>query len=112
MSSEVFGLRQRESPSRDRSMRAGKLGKTLNSRELNALVHPYRFVDNYTNLLYLAMEYATLAAIVVPTIAFVHFRQTWGFAWAWNVPVVTLAVVLIGAVQHRIAGLGHEASHY
>lgn len=93
-------------------MRAGKLGKTLNSKELNALVHPYRFVDNHTNLLYLAMEYATLAAIVAPTIAFVHFRQSWGFAWAWNVPVMTLAVVLIGAVQHRIAGLGHEASHY
>jgi fatty acid desaturase len=26
--------------------------------------------------------------------------------------VVTLGVVLIGAIQHRLAGLGHEAAHY
>ena len=36
----------------------------------------------------------------------------WGLARGWDVPVVSLAVVLVGALQHRLAGLGHEASHY
>ena len=30
----------------------------------------------------------------------------------WNVPVFATAIVLVGAIQHRLAGLGHEASHY
>src|SRR5262249_39639630 len=29
-----------------------------------------------------------------------------------NVPVMALAVVLVGVLQHRLAGLGHEAAHY
>src|SRR5688572_17006180 len=93
-------------------MRAKQLGKTLNSKELNALVHPLRFLDNYTNLLYLAMEYATLAAIVVPTIAFCELRASWGLHWGWCVPVLVAAIFLIGAVLHRIGGLGHEGAHY
>ena len=39
-------------------------------------------------------------------------RGQWGLAWAWNVPVFVTAIVLIGALQHRLAGLGHESSHY
>jgi fatty acid desaturase len=94
-------------------MRAKQLGKTLNSRELNALIHPLRFRDNYTNLLCIIGEYVTLAAILVPTIAFCHsYRESWGLAWAWNVPVVGMAVLLVGAIQHRFAGLAHEGAHY
>ena len=33
-------------------------------------------------------------------------------AWAWNIPVVAVALLLIGAVQHRFAGLGHEGAHW
>ncbi|MBI3468773.1 MAG: fatty acid desaturase [Planctomycetes bacterium] len=93
-------------------MRAKQLGKTLNSKELNGLVHPLRFLDNYTNLLCLAMEYATLAAISVPTIAFCELHASWGLHWGWCIPVVIAAIFLNGAVLHRIGGLGHEGSHY
>ncbi|HWA99535.1 MAG TPA: fatty acid desaturase [Pirellulales bacterium] len=93
-------------------MRAKQLGKTLNSRDLNALVHPLRYRDNYTNLLYLAADYATLAAILVPAIAFCHYRADWGIAWWWTVPVVAVTVMLVGVVQHRFAGLAHEGAHY
>ena len=90
---------------------AKQLGKTLNSRELNALIHPLRYRDNHTNLLYIAGEYLTLAAILVPSIAFVHLPG-WGLPWVADIPVYLLAVLLVGVVQHRFAGLGHEGSHY
>lgn len=93
-------------------MRAKALGKSLNSRELNALIHPLRYLDNRTNLTYLALDYLTIIGTLAATITFCHQRAAWGIAWYWTIPVVTLAVALIGAGQHRLAGLGHEAAHY
>ncbi len=71
-----------------------------------------RQVDNVTNLGYLAFEYLCLAAVVGGAIAFGESRASWGIPWAWNVPVFAVAVILIGGLMHRLAGLGHEASHY
>jgi fatty acid desaturase len=75
-----------------------------------------RAVDNVTNLGYVAFEYLCLAAVLGGTIAFCESRAAWGLAWGlawgWNVPVVALAVVLVGGLQHRLAGLGHESAHY
>src|SRR4029077_991617 len=92
------------------SMRAKQLGKTLNGRELNALIQPLRQIDNHTNLFYVLVDYLTLAAVIGATIVFCERRGPWGLSWAWNVPVVTLAALLIGAVQHRFAGLAHEGA--
>jgi fatty acid desaturase len=71
-----------------------------------------RQVDNHTNLLFLALEYLSLASVVCVAVVFAENRQSWGFSWSWNVPVFAIAVVLIGGIQHRLAGLGHESSHY
>jgi fatty acid desaturase len=71
-----------------------------------------RRVDNFTNLYYLLFEYACLATIVATAVVFAESRAAWGLGWWWNVPVFATAIVLIGAIQHRLAGLGHEASHY
>jgi fatty acid desaturase len=79
---------------------------------LQQQIRPLRRVDNLTNLAFLAVEYLTLAAVVGAAIAFAELRGGWGLGWAWNVPVFAVAIVLIGAIQHRLAGLGHEASHY
>lgn len=87
-------------------------GPTFNEPALAAEIMRLRAVDNVTNLAYLAMEYLCLAAVIGGTILFCEYRGTWGLAWAWNIPVVALAVVLVGAGQHRLAGLGHEAAHY
>lgn len=81
-------------------------------RRLNALIRPFRQLDNYTNFFYLGADYLTLIAVLVATIAFCHNHAAWGFDWYWTIPVVALAVGLIGAVQHRLAGLGHEGAHY
>lgn len=93
-------------------MRAKQLGKTLNSRELNALIHPLRYLNNYVNAFYLAADYLTLIAVVAGTITFCEMRGSWGLSWVWDIPVVALAILLVGAVQHRFAGLGHEGAHW
>ena len=54
----------------------------------------------------------SLALVVAAAVVFAEYRASWGLAWAWNVPVFAAAIVLVGAIQHRLAGLGHEASHY
>ncbi|WP_419192733.1 fatty acid desaturase family protein [Kolteria novifilia] len=84
----------------------------LKSRELHRRIAPLREPDNITNFGYLLVDYLTLAAIVLFTIAFHENRIVHGMHWLWDVPVVLLAIVAIGGVQHRFAGLGHEASHY
>ena len=71
-----------------------------------------RQVDNHTNLLFLALEYLSLAIVIGGAIVFAEYRQSWGLPWFWNVPVFAIAIVLIGGIQHRLAGLGHESSHY
>ena len=71
-----------------------------------------RRVDDYTNLLFLAFEYGCLALVVAGAVSFAEYRTAWGLAWGWNVPVFAVAMILMGAIQHRLAGLGHEASHY
>ncbi len=71
-----------------------------------------RQVNNTTNLIYLAVEYLALLVVAASAIIFSEFRGSWQISWWWNLPVFTAAVVLIGGIQHRLAGLGHEAAHY
>ena len=71
-----------------------------------------RRVGRLTNLGYLALEYAGIATVIAVSVTFAEYRGSWGLNWGWNVPVFTLAIVLLGGLQHRLAGLGHEASHY
>jgi fatty acid desaturase len=84
----------------------------LNSPELLRRVNALRRTDNWTNWLYLIREYLYLGGIVALAIVFYSWREEWGLHWLWNVPVTVLAITLIGAGQHRLTTLGHEASHY
>jgi fatty acid desaturase len=84
----------------------------FSSPELRSEIARLRKPDNFTNLGYLAFEYACLAAVIGGTVVFGEFRGSWGLAWAWNVPVFFVAIVLVGGLMHRLAGLGHESSHY
>jgi fatty acid desaturase len=82
------------------------------SVELQRQIMRLRSVDNRTNLLCLAGEYLSLALVIGGAVLFAEMRRGWGLSWSWNIPVFLVAITLIGAVQHRLAGLGHEASHY
>src|SRR5262249_17970437 len=84
----------------------------FNDPGLNEEIMRLRAVDHTTNLGFLALEYACLAAVLGGAIAFREWRRGSGLAWGWDVPVLALGIVLVGALQHRLAGLGHEAAHY
>lgn len=93
-------------------MAARVLGRKFNDRDLVRQLRPLRVTDNTTNLLYLSLDLATLLAIVAPTILWSLYRQEIGLTWLYDIPTTLLAIVLVGAVQHRLAGLAHEASHF
>jgi fatty acid desaturase len=86
--------------------------RELNNPELQRRINALRTTDNLTNWFYLAREYLFLGLVIALAITFYQGREGWGLAWVWNVPVTIVAAVLIGAGQHRISTLAHEASHY
>jgi fatty acid desaturase len=85
---------------------------TFEDPALHREIMRLRQVDNHTNLLFLAIEYLSLATVLGGAVVFAENRETWGLVWSWNVPVFAIAIMLIGGIQHRLAGLGHESSHY
>lgn len=91
---------------------AQRLTTQLSDPDLLRRVNALRRADNVTNWFYLAREYVFLATVAALAIGFFQSRAAWGLAWPWNLPVGFLAVVLIGAGQHRLVTLAHEASHY
>jgi fatty acid desaturase len=83
-----------------------------NDRDVQRQVNELRQADNVRGWLYVAREYLFLALLIGGTIAFYGYVETAGLSWLWAVPVTLLAIVLIGAVQQRLATLTHEAAHY
>jgi fatty acid desaturase len=54
-----------------------------------------------------------LGSVIASTIAFYSWHAELGLtSEIWNIPVTLIAVVFIGAGQHRLTTLSHEASHY
>lgn len=84
----------------------------LQEPELKARLQQFRQPDNYTNWYYLLRSYIFLALVIGGSIAFFTHRAEWGLHWAWDIPVAIIAVVLVGAGQHQLTVLAHEASHH
>ncbi len=86
--------------------------KSLGDALLKEKLQQLRQTDNITNLYYLARTYVYLALVIGSAVAFDIYRPAWGLSWWWNVPVAVVAIVLVGAGQHQLSGLAHEAVHH
>jgi len=86
--------------------------KLLQDADLKARLQQFRQPDNLTNWYYLLRSYLLLALAIGGAVYFFAHRAEWGLHWAWDVPVAVVAVVLVGAGQHQLTVLAHEASHH
>jgi fatty acid desaturase len=71
-----------------------------------------RQTDNYRNWYYLLRTYAMLFSVIGGSIWFYHQMRAAQASILWNVPVFFTAVVIVGALQHHLANLAHEAVHH
>ncbi len=67
---------------------------------------------SWVNVLYIAREYAVLTLVVGGAAWALTSWRAGAFPTAAFVPLAIVAIVIIGALQHRLSGLGHEASHF
>ena len=85
---------------------------TLADPRVKEKLQELRQTDNFTNLYYFIRVYAYFILVIGAAIAFYLNRAEWGLVWAWNIPVTILAITLVGAGQHQLTGLAHEAAHH
>jgi fatty acid desaturase len=82
---------------------------SLSDPRIKEKLQELRRTDNFTNIYYLVRTYLYFAAVIGGTLWF-YEANDWSF-WL-NVPVTMLAILLVGAGQHQLTGLAHEASHH
>ena len=86
--------------------------KSLKDPKVKEILQDLRRTDNTTNIYYFVRIYLYFALVIGGAIWFYHENAALELGWWWNVPVTLLAIVLVGAGQHQLTGLAHEASHH
>jgi fatty acid desaturase len=86
--------------------------QTLQDPRIKEKLQELRHTDNVSNIYYLVRAYVYLALVIGGTIWFYYFQAASEISFWWNVPVTLLAIMLVGAGQHQLTGLAHEASHH
>ncbi|MDF1858716.1 MAG: fatty acid desaturase [Verrucomicrobiales bacterium] len=71
-----------------------------------------RIADNLTNFLFLGRAWLILAITIGAFVLFDIWRSNAGYSLLLNLPFWILAILVIGASQHQLAGAGHEGTHY
>jgi fatty acid desaturase len=80
--------------------------------ETHHLLIPLLRADNHTNILYILAEYVGLIASVGGC-GWLYYSWLAGqLSTGAFIPLAIAGVFVIAAFQHRLSGLGHEASHY
>lgn len=80
--------------------------------DLQRRIAELRQTDNVRSWFYLAREYAFLAAVIGAALCVFELVYSGSAHWLWGIVALIVAVPCIGAGQHRLATLTHEASHY
>jgi len=86
--------------------------KSLSDTEFKQRLQALRQTDNFRNWYFLLRTYALLAVVVGSAIWLYHFTRAGGGSLLWNLPVFAVAIVIVGALQHHLANLAHEAVHH
>jgi fatty acid desaturase len=86
--------------------------KSFKDADFKEKLQDLRRTDNYTNLLYLVRAYLYFAVVIGGAVWFDLYRAAMGWSYWWDVPVGLLAIILVGAGQHQLTGLAHEAVHH
>jgi fatty acid desaturase len=85
---------------------------SLSDPDFKRRLQTLRQADNYHNWFYLLRTYTLIACAFGGTVWCYHeFRDT-GTSLLWFAPIFFVAVVLMGALQHHLANLAHEAVHH
>src|SRR5262245_15699382 len=85
--------------------------KSLEGPEVKQLLHQLRKTDNVTNWYYFLRTYVFFAVAIGAAVWLFEYVQREGLSFWWNVPIAFVGIVLVGAGQHQLSGLAHEASH-
>src|SRR5688572_25661120 len=86
--------------------------KALSDPKFKKKLQELRQTDNYRNWYYLLRTYALIAATIGGAIWFYQFTRAGQFSLLWNVPIFAVAILIVGALQHHLANLAHEAVHH
>jgi fatty acid desaturase len=86
--------------------------KSFTDPEFKRKLQELRQTDNVTNWFYLARTYLLLFLTIGGTIAFYQYTTGIGMSVLWSVPVFFVAIMTVGALQHHLANLAHEAVHH
>jgi fatty acid desaturase len=96
----------------DTSQAVRPMTASLSDPEFKKRLQELRQTDNYRNWYYLLRTYALLFVVVGSAVWFYHWTRAGGAFLLWNVPVIFIAIVMVGALQHHLANLAHEAVHH
>ena len=80
--------------------------------ELHHRLIPLLKADNHTNIVYIALEYACLVAVLGACYRLLAADSAGQLTTLAFLPLCVVGMAVIGAFQHRLSGLGHEACHY
>jgi fatty acid desaturase len=61
---------------------------------------------------FLAVDYLTILAVFAAGWFYLDLRAAYGLPWWVTAAFFVLGAIVMGGVQHRLAAIAHEASHY
>ncbi len=85
---------------------------SLTAPELKKRLQELRQTDNFRNWYYLLRTHAMLLATIGGAVWFYHMTRSGGASALWNIPIFFAAITIVGALQHHLANLAHEAVHH